>query len=216
MIMKQLIFISILILTFCLSVFTQQNQVCPKIELNAPTDIVKINEKLEFSVLVSDAEKLKLQYSWTISVTKEFNGQGTSTISFDTTGLENQSITATVEISGLPKDCKNSFSGIGNVQPSQNIDPSPIDTYQKVSWGTERNKLDNLMLGLNADPRSKGFIEILMSDEKNAKTHIGRILGYLKVRGMSRERILYRFRKNSFFQITLWIVPEGAKLPGEN
>ena len=218
--MKQLIFISILILTCCLSTFAQANSVCPKIEINAPFDLIREGEKMKFSVSISNSAKFKLGYNWKISRGKIIDGQGKSFITIDTKDLGDVEINATVEITGLPANCINKFSQVGNVFKEKPLVTEPIDSYGKeLSGDAESARLVNMILSLRQDTKAKGFIDFAVTNDvemKYAKTHIKKIMRFLQSRGISRNRIEYQIRKDYSYRITLWSFYKLPKKSGEN
>jgi hypothetical protein len=65
--------------------------------------------KLEAYVM-STVPDLPLTYNWIISSGKITSGQGTRTITVDTSGLSSQFVTATVKIDGMPEGCPTTAS----------------------------------------------------------------------------------------------------------
>jgi len=81
---------------------------CPKIVLTAPDgDKITEGKKAVFSIkpLGKAYDKYSVTYNWSASNGSITGGQGTASISVDTKGLKGESITVTVEISGLRYDC---------------------------------------------------------------------------------------------------------------
>ena len=110
--MNRILLLTTLVLVLCLQGFGQENLGCPTIKLNSPSEQTPFSEKMEFSVsLMGKFENRSLEYRWIVSNNVNFNGQGTSSISIPLDrNLAEQTITATVEIKGLPEGCKSSFS----------------------------------------------------------------------------------------------------------
>ena len=144
----------------------------------------------------------------------------TTAIAINTKDLENGEIDATVEITGLPKDCINKFSQIGYVFKEKPPVTEPIDSYGKeLFWDAETSRLKNMALSLRQDAKAKGFIDFSVTNDaemRYAKTHIKKILGFLQSRGISRKRIKYEIRKDYSYRITLWSFYKLPKKSDEN
>ncbi len=83
---------------------------CPKIVLTAPDgDKITEGKKAVFSIqpLGKAYDKYSVTYNWSASNGTITGGQGTASVSVDTKGLKGESITVTVEVSGLRYDCSN-------------------------------------------------------------------------------------------------------------
>ena len=81
---------------------------CPKIVLTAPDgDKITEGKKAVFSIKPPGKayDKYSVTYNWSVSNGSITGGQGTASISVDTKGLKGESITVTVEVSGLRHDC---------------------------------------------------------------------------------------------------------------
>lgn len=79
---------------------------CPTISIQCPTEFVDPGVPLTVSVNLSGGDpELEITYNWQVSAGEIVAGQGTPTITVDTTGLAGQHPTATVEIGGLPPEC---------------------------------------------------------------------------------------------------------------
>jgi hypothetical protein len=79
---------------------------CPKISVTGPPGITQPGDSMEFKAIMPLNSTDRLTFQWTISAGTIESGQGTAVIKLRTTReMNNSSVTATVEISGLPKDC---------------------------------------------------------------------------------------------------------------
>src|SRR4051812_40414256 len=100
--MKQIIFTMILALVFSISAFAQNtNSLCAKIEVTGG-GVLQPGEGMNFTANVTGTTKNStLEYEWKVSSGIIASGQGTFSITIDTTGLENTNVTAEVKIKGL-------------------------------------------------------------------------------------------------------------------
>ena len=84
---------------------------------------------MTFTATVSGGSQTNVTYNWTVSAGSITNGQGTPSITVDTTGLVGQEVTATVEIGGdLCADCQRSAQSSGSVAAAPPVkEPRRID-----------------------------------------------------------------------------------------
>jgi hypothetical protein len=135
--------IRLLLLLFVLAVGTQQaySQSCPVVTVSCPD--ADDASTLTFSAKVSGADpSVKLTFDWTVSHLKITSGQGTTSINIDSTGFGGQTLTATIEVGGLPKGCENKASCSINV--CRLVHPRKVDEYGDLSWEEEKARLDVL------------------------------------------------------------------------
>ena len=115
----------------------QGEPLCPTISVDCPDR--NDSSIVTFTVNVRSSAKTTLK--WTVSTGKIISGQGTATITVDTSGFEGQSLTATVEVSGLPIPCPNTSSCsrlVGDLPPRAR----KFDEYGDLSWAAEKARLD--------------------------------------------------------------------------
>jgi PKD-like domain len=155
--MKQIIFASILFLFFSFSGFAQnENSLCPKIEV-VGGGVVNTGDSMTFTVNVSDETKnLILEYEWKVSSGTIANGQGTPSITVNTTGLSGQNIEAAVKVKGLSANCANTASEKGEVHTTG--DPRQLDEFGKISTGGVKARIDALFIELGSNPKAQGYI----------------------------------------------------------
>lgn len=79
---------------------------CPTITIQCPTEVVKAGQPLTFSANVTGGQpELEITYNWSVSAGVIVRGQGTPTITVDTTDVAGQNVTATLEVGGFPPEC---------------------------------------------------------------------------------------------------------------
>jgi hypothetical protein len=82
---------------------------CPVVLVSCPDS--DTGPTLTFTAnTVGGDPSIKLTFNWTLSAGKITSGQGTPSISVDTSGFEGQTFTATVEVGGFDKACANQAS----------------------------------------------------------------------------------------------------------
>lgn len=162
-----------------------------------------------FSVSVTgNFDTSKLEYKWTVSAGEISDGQGTLAILVATTKeLAGQTLTATVEIKGLPQNCQNTFSESGEILSPRITDP--LDTYGKMSWRDEQVRLQGLHIELENSPTAKAYLifSITKDSEINlVSSRLKKILKFLKDNKISQDRIQMSIEKRYIYQTTIWII----------
>jgi len=124
--MKKISLLSILLLS--LSALHSQN--CPtSIKVFAPTMDVAGGKTFEFTAMVNGQPRdVSVTYNWSISSGTIVAGQGTTVITVEA-GNNDDNCTATVEIGGLPKECRNTGSATVNIKKA----PEKIFTVNPVT-----------------------------------------------------------------------------------
>lgn len=213
--MKQIFFTFILILTFCVFSFAQnEKSACPTIKVIGPSSITIVNEPAFFTVELGDeAKKFNVQYEWNVERGEIAGGQGTSQISV-LPKIEGANLKATIKIKGLPENCSNTESELAGI--SQKIPECPADNYGKIPLEDELARLDSLMANLMQDSESQAFI-ILYRDESESfdqtKKHIQKLINHMKFRKFPKERITFALNKTDFYSTVVYIMLDKTKTP---
>ena len=213
--MKQIIITTILVLIFSFSAFAQdKNSLCPKIEV-VGGGVINPGEPMNFSVKVGDeAKNLNLEYTWTASEGKIIEGQGTSSIKIDITGLAGVNVTATVEIKGFPANCPNILSETGSLVVCSRS--RLFDEYEKLSAGKIKAKIAELFVLLGNEPNSQGYLINYGTDKEIAvrEKQISNAITFLKY-DASRVTVIRGGSNPNGGGIStkVWIVPPGADNP---
>lgn len=80
---------------------------CSSIEISCPPDTVQQGTPATVSANV-DGGSGNPTYNWSVSAGTISSGQGTSSITVNTSGLGGRNVTATVKIGGMPPECEDS------------------------------------------------------------------------------------------------------------
>ena len=185
--------------------------------MNGPTDDVAAGTAINFSVNVSGGgASANPTYNWSVSAGFITSGQGTPSITVDSTGIGGQSVTATVELGGLAPECQRTVSSTAMVKSLPAA--QKFDEFGAINTEDEMARLDNFAIGLQNDPAAAGFIIVYggrKSKTTYAATRIKRMRTYLvKQRGMDTTRIKTLdggLREDPSCE--LWLVPQGAPAP---
>ncbi|HEX8845578.1 MAG TPA: hypothetical protein VF791_13080 [Pyrinomonadaceae bacterium] len=186
---------------------------CPNISISGP-DVVPVGAPVTFTASVSGGTPGVVPiYNWTISAGTLTSGQGTPSITVDTTGLAGQSITADLFVEGFKLRCASAYT----VQIPRKITSTQTDSYIPLPRDDEKARLDNFAIQLQNDPSAKGYIIAYGGAKETAaqkQKRIKRATDYLiTTRGIDASRLV-TLEGGVRDQITeLWIVPLGADPP---
>ena len=193
--------------------------VCPKISVSSPTE-VDAEQPITFTVAVTGlAPGVTVTYNWPtpLSAGTISSGQGTSTITVDTTGVHGQSVTATVQIGGLDAGCNNNAVSTTSLIPP----PLParlIDRFGSLKTANRNARLDDFALQMQNDPTTEGYI-FAYAGRKDVKgaaaTSLIKMKNYLAgTRGIELTRIvIVDLGIREVPTTELWIVPRGSTPP---
>lgn len=179
--MKQILFTIVSVLVLSISAFAQTEKMpCPTIKV-VGGGVVKPGESMSFSVKVDDdAKDLKLEYEWTVSQGTISGGQGTASITVDTTELSAQNVTAEVKIKGLSENCANNSSETGSVDQEPPVEL--LDEYGNLPDNEVKARVDSLFFYLRDLPTYYGYIINYGTDKEiaNRERQIRRAIDFRK------------------------------------
>ena len=188
---------------------------CPTVSISCPTDQVPAGTPATVSVSLGGGDpNAAPTYNWSVSAGTISGGQGSPTITIDTTGLEGQSVTASVEIGGLPPECQRTASCSFSVPPKK-ADCRKFDEYADLKFNDEKARLDNFAIQLQQEPGAQGYYVIFGSCEGEADQRSARAVDYLaNNRGIDRSRVtVVNGGCREQLTVELWICPVGAAAP---
>ena len=190
--------------------------VCPAIEIVCPTTIA-IDQPLTFSSRYSGGIPANITpvYNWNVSAGTITEGQGTSTIKVDTTGLAGQTVRASLSMGGYTLECS---ADCGVTIPLPKLNSRKFDEFPDISRNDEKARLDNFAIELQNDPTATAYVIVYpgkSSKRGEVQHHASRIVEYLvNSRGLDQRRIvtLVGPPRDQLF-VDLWITPQGATPP---
>ena len=189
---------------------------CPTVNISCPTDQIAVGTPATVSVSLSGGDpNASPTYNWSVSAGTISGGQGTPSITIDTTGLAGQNVTATVEIGGLPPECQRTASCSFSVAQPPIIECRKFDEYSDLKFNDEKARLDNFAIQLQQEPGSQGYYVIFGSCDGEADQRSARAVDYLvNNRGIDRGRItVVNGGCRETLTVELWICPTGAPAP---
>ncbi len=190
--------------------------VCPAIEVLCPNKVA-LDQPLTFTSLSTGGVPAKVSpvYNWSVSAGKIIEGQGTSTIKVDTTGLGGQMVRATLSMGGYSLECSGEC---GVTIPLPRIYSRKFDEFPDIARNDEKARLDNFAIELQSDPTATGYVVVYpgrSSKRGEVQHHASRIVEYLvHSRSMDQRRIvtLVGPAREQLF-VELWLTPQGAAPP---
>ena len=189
--------------------------VCPRVSIICPENVV-LDQPLTFSSdLASATSGAAPVYNWTVSAGRIIEGQGTSTIKVDTTGLAGQTIRATLSMGGYTEECSDTCS----VQmPVPQPRSRKFDEFPDIARNDEKARLDNYAVEVQNDPTATAYVIVYPGRSGRpgeVQKHTTRVVDYLvNSRGIDARRIvtLVGATKEGLI-VELWISPRGAIAP---
>jgi len=184
---------------------------CPTISVSCPAD-VDLGAPITFTASIGG--DMNVTYNWTVSAGTISSGQGTSSITVDTSGLGGQSVTATLEVGGLDPSCSRTASCTTGVK-APNPPAVKFDEYGNIKFNDEKARLDNYAIQLQNQPGSQGYIIAYGSCEGEAQARADRAKDYLvNTRGIDAGRLVtIDGGCMPELKVELWVVPTGATAP---
>ena len=189
--------------------------VCPNVLITCP-DRVVANQPLTFSATATGGSgNVTPVYKWTVSAGRIIEGQGTTSIKVDTTGLGGQTIKAAFSVDGYPKDCSASCG----TQIQLPLVPSrKFDEFPSIARNDEKARLDNFAIELKNDPTSTAYVMVYPGQSGRAgevQKHTSQIVNYLvNYRGIDARRIVtLTGPTRPVLLVELWVSPQGATPP---
>jgi len=190
---------------------------CPTVSVSCP-DQGTAGTPVTFTANVSGGDpNVTPTFNWTVSAGTISSGQGTSSITVDTTGVAGgTTIVATVDVGGYDRACSTSSSctvSFPDVRTARKI-----DEYGNIRFNDEKARLDNFAIELQNDPTAQGYLVCYggrRGRTGEAQARCDRARDYLvTTRGIDASRIVTvdgGFREE--LAVELWVVPSGATPP---
>lgn len=189
--------------------------VCPNVLITCP-DRVVAGQPLTFtSTATGGSGNVTPAYRWTVSGGTIIEGQGTTSIKVDTTGLGGQTIKASFSVDGYPTNC--SANCVAQIQLPV-VPARKFDEFPSIARNDEKARLDNFAIELKNDPTSTAYV--IVYPGQNSKTgevqrHTSQIVNYLvNYRGIDSRRIVtLTGPTRPELLVELWLSPQGATPP---
>ena len=197
---------------------------CPfPVSISAPQK-VNDGEIITFSADVAYSGNSNLRYNWKITPSRAriISGNGSPTLTVDSTGLGGQRIVATLTADDGSSDptCAQSAQAVAVVAALEKvmIVAREFDECNNCTYDDQKARLDNLAVELQNDPTTRAYVFAYggrMSPIGQVERLMTRAREYLIAqRGIDASRFTVvngGFREED--SVELWIVPSGATAP---
>lgn len=183
---------------------------CGTLSVTGPSSQVTAGEPMTFTANTSGYPSVT--YNWSVSAGTISSGQGTSTITVDTSGLEGQSVTATVELGGTPAGCDCPTTSSETAGVARPAGPQLIDEYGKLQNDDVKARVDNFYIQLNNDPNASGVI-VLFGTPAQQKAQRAQIEKAIAFRKYDKSRVSFVNGSGEGPYAKFWLVPAGATPP---
>lgn len=182
---------------------------CPKINLTGPSAITRPGDTSTYMVQVdTDGKALPLEYLWSVSAGEITSGQGTDTISLKVPG---GSITATVEIRGLPEGCPKVASETGYWDPPPKSEL--IESFRGPITAQDKAVIEKINEAFQQDPNARYVFFLANKNARQLNANKAAIFKYLRTRDIGPPRIIYVDLPANSEVTQFWRVPAGADFP---
>lgn len=178
--------------------------------------VVPAGTPMNFTANVSGGTATNITYNWTVSAGTIESGQGTPSITVNTSGLsDGTNITATVELGGdLCDTCTRTNSETGSIA----VRPQPrlFDEFGKLPDDEVKARIQNLYVELGNNPGSQGYIINYGTDREITarERQIRKAIDFLKLDPSRVTLVRGGANPNGAGVWTkVWIVPPGADNP---
>jgi hypothetical protein len=187
---------------------------CPNVNIICPEHIMAGQPVTFASTLTGGTGNVPQIYNWTVSAGRIIEGQGTNSIKVDTTGLEGQSLKASLSMGGYEEDCSASCT----IEFPVPITCRKFDEFPDISRNDEKARLDNFAIELQNDPTSTAYVIVYPGAKGRsgaAQTRATRIVDYVvNSRQFDARRIVTLIGPaRSELMVDLRICPQGAAAP---
>jgi hypothetical protein len=197
---------------------------CPfPVNISAPKQVTD-GEIITYTADVAYSGTNSLRYNWKVtpSSARIISGQGSPTLTVDSSGLGSQRITAmlTADDGSSYPECSQTVQAVSAIAPLEKkiIVAREFDECNSCSFDDQKARLDNLAVELQNDPSTRGYIIAYggrMSPLGQVEKLMNRSRDYLITqRGIDASRIVVvngGFREED--SVELWLVPSGAAAP---
>lgn len=186
---------------------------CPTLSVTGPSGAVQPGESMTFTANVSGGTQENITFNWSVSQGTISSGQGTPSITVDTTGLDNTTVEATVEIGGTVPECNCPKTASETGVVAGKIIPIPIDEFGPLSNDDVRQRLDAFFSDLQNNPGSTGYI-INYGPARQVTARERLIRNHITFRQFDASRIvIVNGGEDAEVRTRLLRVPQGAEPP---
>jgi hypothetical protein len=193
------------------------NQACPSITVSCPSDF-RNGDTIVFQAHVEGGDpNAKPEYHWEVSAGTIIQGQGSPSITVDTTGIGGQTPTGTITITGFSSSCASTASC--TLAICEGIPwPTKLNSYGTLPKREVLRRLSAFATHLEQQPGAQGYILVYngrhsRAGEAQELANQSRDYLVLKRRMDAGRIVTVDGGTQEKLTIELWLVPVGASPP---
>ncbi|CAN5743598.1 hypothetical protein BH20ACI4_BH20ACI4_29950 [soil metagenome] len=199
---------------------------CPyDVRIDGPDNVIE-GDLITFAAFNAvTSSTTPINYRWIVSPesARITSGLGTSAITIDTTGIGNQTVSATLDVTDdvYGAKCFQNIAINTRVERQKTPEPRRFDEFESQAFDDDKARLDSFVIELQNNPDSQGYIILYQGTDstsmrsRRVEVLNKRTLDYLvNTRGIDPRR-LWIVEGGTRLKTTyeLWIVPPGAQPP---
>jgi len=183
---------------------------CADVSVTGPSGLVQAGETMTFTANVSGGNVAT--YNWEVDNGEIISGQGTNTITVQTTPEMTGNVTATLNTTTVDcPECGRTATGIGSIAAP--ITPVEVDEFGPLSPDEVRARLDGFFADLQNNPNDQGVI-INYGSARDVARRETLIRNHIRFRRFDASRIRFeRGDTEPTVRTRLIRVPPGAEQP---
>lgn len=199
---------------------------CPyDVRIDGPDNVIE-GDLITFAAFnAATNSNTPINYRWIVSPesARITSGLGTSAITIDTTGIGNQTVSATLDVTDdvYGAKCFQNIAINTRVERPKVPEPRRFDEFESQAFDDDKARLDTFVIELQNNPDTQGYMILYQGTDKTSmrsrKVEVlsRRALDYLvNTRGIDPRRIwIVEGGKRLRTTYELWIVPPGAQPP---
>ena len=194
----------------CVPVVVTPPCVCAEVSVTGPSGLVRAGETMTFTANTSGGNVAT--YNWSVDAGTIVSGQGTPSITVQTTAGQTGNVTATLKTTGDCPDCARTVSAVGSIETPR--EASLIDTIGAATDDDIKARFDALRVALSNDPTATAVI-INYGTARQITTRerqIQKAIRFLSI-DASRVTVLRGGDKGTGIETQVFIVPAGVTPP---
>ena len=188
---------------------------CPTISVTGPADVTKPGATMTFTVNASGGSDTNSPtYNWTVSQGTIVSGQGTSSITVQTTeAMAGQNVIATVDVGGLCATCPTTYSETAGIDVGASAPPD-ITIPSGTAGDIIKAQLDTFFGNLANLPTAQGYVISYGNKAQIAKRE-REVRTAIRFRNFDEKRItfLQGAPQDKGIVTVLKVVPAGQPAP---
>ncbi len=185
---------------------------CPTgLTVTGPSGVTNPGDTMNFTASVSG----DVTYSWSVSAGTIVSGQGTPSITVQTSEANaGQNITATVTLGGTDPTCNCVTEGSESAPVLSKPIATIVDEYGVLSNDDVKARVDNFYIQLNNNPNARGYV-INYGTPAQVRRQRAQIVEAIRFRGYDASRVTFIDGPDNGTgpSTKFYLVPAGADIP---